>query len=533
VTDWEDTAIEIASFRYRIIADAAEADGQGVTAAIERAAEREYIDPQGHKVKISARTLWRWLNAYQSDGLAALKPKRRKDAGSLRAFLPDVLEQAVHLRKSNTQRASKTIIDMLERLKVVKPGTVKRSTLDRHLDHLGASRRILHSLGAKTFKKILTTAPLELVIADFHHGPYVRLPGEDKARRALLLAFIDHFSRYVPEGRYYLHEDFAALRYGFRRILILCGPFVRLYIDNGPSFQTARFHAACKNKDIDIQVVHSEPYVSEGRGVCERFNRTVKEQFESEAKCRDDLLTLDELNAYFEAWLAERYHQDIHSETRQAPFERFHDNVIMREPPELNRIDELLRLRYPRTVHKKWCTVELQATRYLVDSSLRGRRVHALYDPFDPEYVLIEFDGRVLQRAYPQKPGHSPPQPEKPTRPLQTPDYLELLRQDYESRTQAELAALRLRPPKAKKELTHQELEALIATCRGTTDLCDVERRAIAACFRKMRPIDPRSARNALENARRCLGLGLHVDVYLDALQTSLVRTRTKGGKNQ
>lgn len=530
MTDWEDRALKIASFRYRIIADAAEADGQGVTAAVEKAADRDYIDLDGNKMKISARTLWRWLEAYQRDGLAALMPKRRKDAGSLRAIRPDVLDQAVQLRKSNTQRATKTLIDMLERLKVVEPGTIKRSTLDRHLDHLGASRRILHSLGAKVFKKILTTAPLELVIADFHHGPYVRLPDDDRARRALLLVFIDHFSRYIPEGRYYLHEDFAVLRYGFRRMLIICGPFVRLYIDNGPSFQSARFHAACKNENIDIQVVHSEPYASEGRGVCERFNRTVKEQFESEAKCRDELLTLDELNAYFEAWLAERYHQDIHSETGQAPFERFHENVTMREPPDLNRIDELLRLRKSGKVHKKWCTVEVQATRYLVDSSLRGRRVHALYDPFDPEYILIEFDGRVLQRAYPQKPGQTPPQPEQPKESQQTTDYLALLRQDYETRTRAELAALRLRPPKTKKELTHNELEALITTCRGT-DLSDAERRVVSTCFRKMRPIDPQAARVAIESALRRLGSGLHVGVYIDALQTSLVRKRTKGGK--
>ncbi len=530
MTDWQERALEIASFRYRVIADAAEADGLGVTAAINQAANREYSRADGSRVRFSKRTLWRWLDAYQHGGLAALMPKRRKDAGKLRAIRSDVLDRAVKLRKSNTQRATKTIIDILERLEVVEPGAIKRSTLDRHLDHLGASRRILHSLGAKVFKKVLTTSALELVVADFHHGPYVRLPDEDRAHRALLLVFIDHFSRYVPEGRYYLHEDFAALRYGFRRMLLICGPWVRLYIDNGPSFQSGRFHAACKNQAIDIQVVHSERYVSEGRGVCERFNRTVKEQFESEAKCRDELLTLDELNAYFEAWLAERYHQDIHSETGQAPFARFHDNVTMRQPPELNRIDELLRIRYCRTVHKKWCTVEVQGTRYLVDSSLRGRRIHVLYDPFDHEYVLIEFDARVIQRAYQHKAGQTPPQPKQPNQSQQSIDYLALLRQDYETRTRAELAALRLRPAKTKKELTYTELEELITTCRGA-DLSDSERKAVSTCFRKMRPIDPQPAHIAIESARRRLGLGLHVGVYIDALQTSLVRKRTKGGK--
>lgn len=530
MNDWEDRALEVASFRYRIIADAVEATGNGVTAAIKKAAECKYINHYGQSLQFSQRTLWRWLNAYRDFGLLALKPQRRNDVGESRALSADVLEQAVQLRKEKPQRSTKTLIDILERKKVVEPGSLKRSTLDRHLNHIGASRRILHSLGTKVFKKILTHAPLELVVADFHHGPYVRLPHEEHARRALLLVFIDHFSRYILEGRYYLHEDFAALRYGFRRMLLIYGPCILLYLDNGPSFQSARFHAACKNKELDICLVHSQPYVSEGRGVCERFNRTIKEQFESEAKNRDELLTLDELNAYFEAWLAERYHRDIHSDTKQAPHERFHDNVIMREPPELRRIDDLLRLRKSGKVHKKWCTVEVSRTRYLVDSSLRGRKVHILYDPLDPEYVLIEFDRQIIQRAYQQKPGQTPPQPGHQQEQKETTDYLQLLRDDYEVRVQAELASLNLRPPNPKKELTNGELETLISTCRGK-DLLDAERREVRACFRKMRPIDPKEARSALDNARRRLGLGLHIDVYIDALQKSLVRKHTKGGK--
>ncbi|MFH2007990.1 MAG: transposase, partial [bacterium] len=140
------------------------------------------------------------------------------------------------------------------------------------------------------------------MVADFHHGPYVRVGHDDKARKALLLVFIDHFSRDILDGRYYLHEDFAVLRFGFRRVLLVHGLFDLLYIDNGPSFQTKRFHAACKNELLDIKVVHSKPYVSEGRGVCERFNKTVKGQFESEARrylaqSEDDSLDPDDEQA--------------------------------------------------------------------------------------------------------------------------------------------------------------------------------------------------------------------------------------------
>jgi hypothetical protein len=344
------------------------------------------------------------------------------------------------------------------------------------------------------------------------------------------LCFIDHFSRYIVEGRYYLHEDFAALRFGFRRVLLVYGPCRRLYVDNGPSFQSHRFFAACKNEKLDIQLVHSKPYCAEGRGCCERFNRTLKEQFEIEAGGRDELLTLDDLNGYFEAWLSERYHRDIHSETAQAPFDRFMDNVTVRQAPDLQLIDELLRLRRTAKVHAKWCTVEVQAIRYLVDCALRGRKVQVLYDVFDKSYVLIEYEGKMLQRAYPQKPGQAPPQPPAIQTPRPDVDYLQMLRQDYQARTAAELSALQLAPAGSRKELTCTELLGLLCACRAAP-LTDAESVQAAAAFRKMRPLQPEPTRTAIDSARRQLGTGLHLSVYLEALQSSLIRERKKGQK--
>jgi putative transposase len=527
--DREDHALLVASFRYRIIAEAAEAQGEGVTAAVKEAAAAVWTTPWGAHGHFSQRQIWRWVAAYAKGGLSALRPKRRVDAGTLRAVPPAVMEAAASLRRENPNRPTKTIIDVLVRQKVVTRGELKRSTVDRRLATLGLSRRALRTLGRKVFKKIETHAPLELVIADFHHGPYVREPGEERARRALLLVFIDHFSRYVLEGRYYLHEDFAALRFGFRRVLLVYGVFGKLYVDNGPSFHAGRFHAACKNKEIDIWLVHSKAYESECRGAVERFNRTVKEQFEDEVRQREELCTLDELNTYFEAWLAERYHRDIHSETGETPFDRWRDNVMLRQAPNLERLDELLRLRKRAKVHPKWSTVECQGVRYLADPGLRGRKVHVLYDAMDKSYILIELDSRVVQRAEPQRPGHSPAQPEPPPVPKEKTDYLQLLRDGYQQRVKSELAALDLRPAAHKKELCFVDFAALMQTCRAT-DLADFETAQLQTSFRKLRPIEPEMARQAIDVMRRRLGLGLHISIYLDALQTTLVQQRAKKG---
>lgn len=372
MTGDDEKQFAVAALRYRIIAEAAESKGGGVTMAVQIAAGQEHRDLDGRPLCVKERTLWRWLAAFREGGLLALMPKRRSEAGQLRAFERKLLDTAAGLRLAQPDRATKTLIDILEREKLCASGAVKRSTLDRHLDHLGVSRRRLHSLGERPFGKVKTETPLELVIADFHHGPYVRLGEIDRARRALLLAFIDHFSRDILHGRYYLHEDFVVLRVGFRHVLILFGLIGKLYVDNGPSFQARRFQAACANELLDIKLVYSKAYVSEGRGCCERFNRTVKEQFESEVRHRDELLTLDELNAYFEAWLAERYRRDIHSETGEAPAERFAQNATFRPAPDLAQVDDLLHLRQRAKVHKKWSSVQVKGVRYLVDPALRA-----------------------------------------------------------------------------------------------------------------------------------------------------------------
>jgi putative transposase len=529
--DRADRGLEIAAFRYRLIAEALELSGdEAVSEVLSRIAAATHSDPWGRPFQCKARALWRYLRAYRRGGLLALRPLARRDRGEVRALLPEILARAVALRKEVRSRSTSTLIDILVREKKVAEGRIARSTLDRHLGRLGCTRRLLRSLGQKVFRRIQTSAVFELVVCDFHHGPYVRpTAGAEVIRRALLCAFIDHFSRFVCEGRYYLHEDFAALRFGFRRLLLAFGRPVKIYVDNGASYQASRFHAACEA--LEIKLVHSTPYRAEGRGVIERFNRTLKEQFEAEVKEREEPLTLDELNAYFEAWLSERYHRDTHSETGEPPTLRFASAQDLRVAPQPNLLDELLRLRERRSVHKKWSVVEIDARRYVVDPALRGRRVDVLYDPFAPEYVLVVFDGRIIQRAFLQQPGQAPPQPQAPAAPSgPATDYLALLRADFEKRTQAELSALRLRPARPSTEMPLPELVMLLEACRGSL-LSPDERTRASALWRKLRPLETSLVRDALAVAQRRLGLRLHLDVYLEHLQSHVVRLRSKGRK--
>jgi len=212
-------------------------------------------------------------------------------------------------------------------------------------------------------------------------------------------------------------------------------------------------------------------------------------------------------------------------ETGEAPFDRFRNNVVLRQAPSLDRLDELLRLRKQSKVHPKWCTVECQGIRY------SPIRVYVA-----AKFTCLRRHGHKLcahrtKRPHcptrrPSKPGHCPRQPDEPNVPKEKTDYLQLLRDDYDKRLKAELTAVDLRPTLANKELAFDNLAALMQACRGC-ELADFEMSQLRAAFRKLRPIPPDLAQKTIATARRRFGDGLHIRTYIDVLQTALVQFRT------
>jgi transposase InsO family protein len=526
--DDDDPDLTQALLRYRMIADAIHA-GRGARRAILRAvAEKEHLLPDGSAMRVSLRTLERWLERYKSGKLEGLKRRPRSDRGRTRSVPQAALERVIALRNEAPERSTRTLIDIVERNGEIAPGALRRSTLDRHLDRRGASRRMLGVLGQKRHVRLQFDHPFDFVVGDFHAGPYVRLD-DGTLRRSELGAFIDHCSRYVPESRYFLGEDLMAVRRGLRALCTAWAPPHWLYVDRGPGYQASRFHFACAQ--LEINLVHSRPYTSEGRGVIERFNRTAKEAFELEVRLRPEPPTLDELNAFWRAWLDERYHRVEHSETGEPPLARFERLLATTELRRVDPVllDEVLRLRARRKVHPKTSTVEVGGVRFVVDTALRNRWVEVLYDPHELSSVLIYFDGRRIERAQPQIPGERPlPHPAQRLRPPQSVDYLGLLRRDHERRRAEELSHLRFAPVRDEgARLTLSRLLDLLRVC-CKRPLGEVEKQHAADVLAALSPLESAIAETALRTASASLGFGLHAAQYLQALREHVLALRKK-----
>ncbi len=92
---------------------------------------------------ISERSLFRYERAYREGSFTGLKPVSRVSGQILGPFpgFREVLDEAILLKREVPTRSVNQIILILEGEGRVKPGLLKRSTLQEHLSKAGFSRR--------------------------------------------------------------------------------------------------------------------------------------------------------------------------------------------------------------------------------------------------------------------------------------------------------------------------------------------------------------------------------------------------------
>ena len=506
----DDRRRAVALFRYAIIA---ELDHElllrgDLSARIADIALRSFVMSSGRERRFTERSLWAWWSAYKRDGLMGLVPLSRKSGP--REVTAEILQAAIKARDEVPSRSTKTIIDVLEKQGLVAKGRLRRSTVDRHLDAAGASRRRLKTLGNKRYTRLLFERPNQFCIGDYHEAPILYDPENDRFRSVHMGAFIDHYSKRVPHGQWYSNERIATLEDCFKQAVTKHGTSDKYYVDNAKIYRSHDFAFAIAA--LGAKLVHSKPYVSEGRGAIERFNRTVADGFEPEARAAkiDDL---ERLNLLFEAWLHERYHLAVHESTGQTPLDRFVQDGFTPRYPDPGLVQDLFRVRVRRKVHPKTATVEVEGHAFQCETFLRGRWVGVHYDPFDMSDVLVFLKSKRIQRAFPQKYNDPRPAPERPTASPLTFDYLGSLRAEFDRRAVQKARALSFVDLKPSTDFTLPRFLTLCANMLGK-DLAPYERDDLTRSFNTVGPFSEKAVRLALEQGLKLRGRGLHISVY-------------------
>jgi putative transposase len=402
-------AQRIALFRYALIRPAV--DPQLSTrqrgALVRALAEREHLGPHGEPVRVSRKTLDRWIRAWRAGGFDALVPAPRQVAPRTDAA---VLELAIGLKKENPARTATQVARILRAQLGWSPS---ERTLQRHFERRELTTRP-DGRPPAAFGRFEADRINEIWTADVLHGPKVG------GHKTYLFAVVDDYSRLIVGARFCHREDVIRLAGVLRSALQSRGVPATLYVDNGACFSDTWLLRACAK--LGIRLTHSEPGRPQGRGKIERFFATTRQQFlveltgeADQAGARRVVADIDELNRLFTAWCETVYHRRVHDETGQTPLERFAAAGPVTLPGAA-LLREAFKWGEYRTV-RKTATVELHGNTYRVDPFLVGRKVELVFDPFDLSDIAVHWQGKPVGVAVPHLIGrhaHPKARPELP-----------------------------------------------------------------------------------------------------------------------
>jgi hypothetical protein len=253
---------------------------------------------------------------------------------------------------------------------------------------LGHSQRraMLGGSGSRVYHSFEAPHSLALVQGDARDGIWLDLP-DGSRRKTYLFVWIDDFSRKILFGKYYLNEKLPCLEDSFRYMLLRWGIPLVVYLDNGAVYISRQFRSVLA--ELHIRELHHKPYQAFAKGKVEAIQKTIKNEFQSEA-ARAGMKTLEELNSAFWAWAEMEYNAGIHSSIGQAPDERFQQGLKKEHPrvEDLAAFQAMFLWKDKRTV-SKWGKISLYGNRYPVHSRPPGTIVQIRYDPFDLAELLV------------------------------------------------------------------------------------------------------------------------------------------------
>jgi putative transposase len=341
---------------------------------------RKWQIPYSDRTRISRAAILSWIKRYKESGgkLESLYPKDRQDRKTSRAIDAQTAENLIAVRKSMPGATVPALIKVMEKRRLISPGTrLKATTVYRFLHNQNLMRPLPRYPDRRKFEAEL---PNDLWQSDVMHGPLVTT--ESRQKKAYLIGFIDDHSRLVPYARFYLSEKLEDFLDAFEKALLRRGLPRKLYVDNGAAYRSR--HLEHITASLGIALVHARPYQPQGKGKIERFHLRVRQQFLSSLETG---LSLDMLNERFDAWLRLEYNAKIHSAIRQTPMERFTSRMECIRPAPENLSDHFRAVARRRVAKDR--TVTLNGRLFEAPVPLIGQRVDLLYHPDRPQKVEV------------------------------------------------------------------------------------------------------------------------------------------------
>lgn len=359
---------------------------------------------------ISERSLRRHVQHYREKGYKSLADIPRSDKDSLRTVPEIAVVEAVKLREELPTRSVRRIIEILEGEKIIKPGEVTRTSLNRHLIRRGYGAAQLRAEGkaARPASRFERKRRNSLFQTDIKYGPTLVSHGVKK--KTYLLSIIDDKTRMIMHAEFYGNQRLPILEDCFRKALLKFGKPSDILVDNGKIFVSKWFRLACAR--LGVRHIAAKPYSAQTKGKCEKYHQCVDEFLREFAL--EPVKTLPELNRKFSVWLDEGYIHESHdalkleerdphtgellSKRERTPYQAYtEDPAKVRYVSSIECRDAFL-WEEQRVVDKSGC-IKLAGVVFDVGVALIRRRVDLRYDPFDLSVIEVWHDGKFQRKA--------------------------------------------------------------------------------------------------------------------------------------
>ena len=261
----------IARFRYLVVSAvmALLLQGWRRSDAVREVASRAF--PDGTKLRrVSERTAWRWLSAYEKKGLAGLEPKPRQHVADSTVLPSRFIKFLDDENRTDPQASIPELIRRARLSGALHPNArVDRTTVWRTMDRMGLDTRRRQPPQGDDTRRFAYSERMQLVVVDFKHfraGP--------TRKKRVAIYFLDDATRYGLGVLVATSERADVVLPALAALLRQYGKMNALYWDHGSGFIADDVALVCMQ--LEIPAFFGAVAYPEGHGKVERFNRSAK-----------------------------------------------------------------------------------------------------------------------------------------------------------------------------------------------------------------------------------------------------------------
>lgn len=260
-----------ALFRYLVVSMILAREQQGETrpVAIDAIAAEGHPVTDGRTRKVSSRTLYRWMNAFERCGFKGLLPSVREPKTESLVIPLALLDFFKQQKELDPKTSIPELIRRAKELHLIDDTTeVDRTTVWRWLKRMGANTT--RSATHRTYRdkrRFAYPHRMDMVLCD---GKHFRA-GASRLRRVAIF-FLDDATRLGLQVVVGTSETAELFLRGLFESISRYGAMSALYVDNGSGF-TAHDSIAVLQQ-LNVLFIRGEAGYPQGRGKIERFNQT-------------------------------------------------------------------------------------------------------------------------------------------------------------------------------------------------------------------------------------------------------------------